>query len=89
MDCDQDVDFDDIDDFVLGLNNPAQYESKFRVAPSLKGDTDNDGDLDFDDIAGFVALLSSGEQTNVPEPSALALAGLGAGLLIALKRRAS
>jgi hypothetical protein len=58
VDFDQDVDFDDIDDFVLGLNDPAAYEQLFGLPPSRKGDTDEDGDLDFDDIASFVDILN-------------------------------
>jgi hypothetical protein len=82
MDFDGDVDFDDIDDFVLGLNNPDLYESIFGVPPSVKGDTtDGDGDQDFDDIPGFVALLAGAQATAVPEPSALAIAAGAAGIL--------
>jgi hypothetical protein len=39
-----DVDFDDIDDFVLGLNDPDGYELMFGVPPSYAGDTDEDRD---------------------------------------------
>jgi hypothetical protein len=73
MDCDGDVDFDDIDDFVLGLNDPAAYEALFGLAPTVKGDTDGDDDLDFDDITGFVDILGGGANS-VPEPSSCALA---------------
>jgi len=77
MDCDGDVDFDDIDDLVLGLTNPTQYEDQFGIPPDLKGDTDGDGDLDFDDIPGFVDILTPpGGLQGVPEPSSLALACL-------------
>ena len=58
MDCDGDIDFDDIDDFVLGLQDPQAYEDLRGIPPTVKGDTDGDGDLDFDDITGFVELLS-------------------------------
>jgi len=57
MDRDNDVDFDDIQAFVLGLNDAAGYEAAFGIGGQVKGDTDGDGDLDFDDIPGFVALL--------------------------------
>jgi hypothetical protein len=88
MDCDGDVDFDDIDPFVLGLNNPAQYELDFGVPPKAKGDMDGDGDFDFDDIPGFVQVLQGGTQS-IPEPSSIALAGLAALALLscALARR--
>jgi hypothetical protein len=90
LDWDDDVDFDDIDDFVLGLNNAALYLSNYGVASSLTGDMDNDGDQDFDDIAGFVAALTGGGASSqiVPEPGSLALAGCGlAGLIAAVYRR--
>jgi hypothetical protein len=73
MDGDGDVDFDDIDAFVLGLNDPAGYEAIFGVSPAELGDMDMDGDLDFDDISGFVAILSGGGGQAVPEPSTLVL----------------
>jgi hypothetical protein len=73
MDGDGDVDFDDIDAFVLGLNDPAGYEAIFGVSPAELGDMDMDGDLDFDDISGFVAILSGGGSQAVPEPSTLVL----------------
>lgn len=75
MDCDGDVDFDDIDDFVLGLNNPAAYEAQYGIPSTVKGDLDSDGDQDFDDIGGFVDVLSPGAHvglTSVPEPAGLA-----------------
>jgi hypothetical protein len=73
MDADEDVDFDDIDDFVLGLNNPEAYESQYGVPPALRGSTDMDADLDFDDIPGFVTILSGGSSSAVPEPSTMGL----------------
>jgi hypothetical protein len=81
MDDDRDVDFDDIDDFVLGLTNPAQYLTNFGVPPTARGDMDLDGDLDFDDISGFVGVLSGGTSHGIPEPSTAVLliaAGLAA-----------
>ncbi len=82
MDCDGDVDFDDIDELVVGLTNPNQYESIYGVPPQLKGDTDGDGDLDFDDIGGFVAILRTpSTSVRVPEPPAIGLAILAALLL--------
>ena len=79
MDIDGDVDFDDIDDFVLGLNDPNTYRSTYWVESSQNGDIDMDGDQDFDDIAGFVGLLSGGGGVvGVPEPTTVMLAVLGA-----------
>ena len=77
MDWDGDTDFDDIDDFVGALNDPAGYNSTYWHPASEHGDTDGDGDLDFDDITGFVDILSGGGAQSVPEPSSLLLAGLG------------
>lgn len=69
MDCDGDIDFDDIDDLVLGLTDPDGYAEARGIAAWLKGDTDQDGDLDFDDIADFVELLTEPTSTAaVPEP---------------------
>ena len=57
MDCDWDVDFDDISWFVLALRSESDYESIFGVPPELKGDIDVNGNHDFGDIDGFVDLL--------------------------------
>ena len=58
MDFDGDVDFDDIEGFVLGLNDPAAYQAFHGAPPSWNGDADGDGDQDFDDIDDFLALLT-------------------------------
>ena len=60
LDWDGAVDADDVDDFVLGLSNPAAYERRHTVAATVAGDIDLDGDLDLDDIDDFVALLAAG-----------------------------
>jgi len=72
MDSDFDVDFDDIREFVVALNNPVAYEDAFGVPPAFSGDMDGDGDHDFDDIAGFASILTAPQAGNilaVPEPS--------------------
>lgn len=74
LDGDRDVDFDDIDGLVLGLNNRTRYREQFGVPADVRGDTDHDGDIDFDDVPGFVALLTSGSVRAIPEPSTFALA---------------
>ncbi len=76
MDVDGDVDFDDIAPFVLGLQQPGQYESDFGLPPRALGDTDQDGDQDFDDIDGFVGILTAPPLEGVPEPSTAGLAVL-------------
>ncbi len=81
MDLDGDVDFDDIDDFVQGLNSPATYFANIGHGAMAAGDMDQDGDQDFDDIAGFVTRLQNGAPItdgshSVPEPSAWMLAAL-------------
>lgn len=92
MDCDDDVDFDDIGPFALGLSDADGYEQQFGMPPSVKGDLDEDGDQDFDDIIGFVDVLSSqfyGRSAAVPEPGTLALLLLAAAswALVHLPRR--
>ena len=79
MDCDGDVDFDDIGPFVLGLIDAQEFENMFGYPSSFKGDIDLDARHDFDDIAEFVALLTqplSSRPRSVPEPSTLALAAI-------------
>lgn len=85
MDYDRDVDFDDIDDFVLGLNDPAGYTSTFSAPPQDNGDTDGDMDFDFDDIPGFVELLSPESTHGVPEPATSGIAAVAAGALMMLE----
>ena len=59
MDCDGDVDFDDINPFVLSLSGEAAYLAQYPSCVWLHADCDGDGDVDFDDINPFVALLGS------------------------------
>jgi hypothetical protein len=90
MDRDSDVDFDDIDDFVLGLTNPEGYANLRGAAPQTIGDTDADGDLDFDDIDDFVRILtgnSSSRLQAVPEPAMAGVLCLGAAVLLSFSRR--
>ena len=54
------VGLDDVDPFVLALNDPAGYAAAYQMPPSQNGDTDGDDDFDFDDTPGFVALLDTG-----------------------------
>ncbi len=59
MDCDGDIDFDDIAPFVFAIGNQSGWEAIYPDCPWLNGDTDEDGDVDFDDIAPFVALIGT------------------------------
>jgi hypothetical protein len=67
MDCDGDVDFDDIWLFVIaigddGSNWAAAYEAAFGATPPcefLNGDLDGNRRVDFDDITGFVGAIPS------------------------------
>ncbi len=58
MDCDGDVDFDDINPFVLALSGQNAYEATWPDCNWLNGDINNSGTVDFDDINSFVELLS-------------------------------
>jgi len=57
LDCDGDVDFDDINPFVLALNGEAAYNAVYPECNWLNADCDADGDVDFDDINPFVTML--------------------------------
>jgi len=59
LDCDGDVDFDDINPFVLALSGQAGYYTQYPDCNWLNADCDEDGDVDFDDINPFVALLGN------------------------------
>jgi len=83
------VDFDDIDAFVLGLTNAADYTARFGVPAAAAGDLSLDGQFDFDDIPGLVDLLGASSQAGVartvPEPAAGALALLAIMLGLSLR----
>ncbi len=57
LDGDGDIDFDDIDPFVMALSGQEAYEAAYPDGTWLNADCDLDGDVDFDDIDAFVALL--------------------------------
>lgn len=92
MDCDGDVDFDDIDPFALGLIDPEAYENQFGVPPTTKGDLDENGRFDFDDIEGFVDILTgnslaAGSSVSAPEPSGLVLCVVASLVAVPILRR--
>ncbi len=57
LDCDGDVDFDDIDPFVTALAGEVGYLSAYPECNWYNADCDGDNDVDFDDIDAFVDLL--------------------------------
>jgi len=59
LDCDGDVDFDDINPFVLALSGETAYLAQYPTCYWLNADCDGDGDVDFDDINPFVNLLGN------------------------------
>ena len=60
MNCDGDVDFDDVDAFVTALGGQAAYEAAYPGCRWLNGDIDGSGVVDFDDQDAFVALIGVG-----------------------------
>ncbi len=92
MDCDGEIDFDDINAFVTGLANPGVYQLLYGVAPTVKGDLEGDGDLDFDDIPMFVALFETLQMAGLhpvaePHGSAYILGAFFCAVLAAAARR--
>jgi len=59
LDCDGDVDFDDINPFVLALSGQAAYTAQYPDCVWYNADCDEDGDVDFDDINPFVSLIGN------------------------------
>ena len=60
MNCDGQVNFDDIDPFVLALADPTGYAESFPNCNIYNGDINQDTTVDFDDIDGFVTCLTNG-----------------------------
>jgi len=60
LNCDGQVNFDDIDPFVLALSGQAAYEAQYPLCPHRHADCNGDGTVDFDDIDRFVAALAGG-----------------------------
>ncbi len=56
-DGDGDVDFDDIDDMLLALQDRNAYEEQFGISALLAADVNRDGRLDHEDLSQFVAEL--------------------------------
>ncbi|MEW6199868.1 MAG: hypothetical protein AB1601_14545 [Planctomycetota bacterium] len=58
LNCDGNVDFGDINPFVLALTNAAGYAAQFPNCDINNGDIDGNGFVDFGDINPFVRLLT-------------------------------
>jgi hypothetical protein len=58
LNCDGEVNFDDIDPFVLALTGQEAYDAAYPECDWLLADCNGDGDVDFDDIDAFVGLLA-------------------------------
>lgn len=57
MNCDEVVDCDDVDPFVLALSDPDAWELQYPDCPIENGDVNEDGSFDFGDINPFHDLL--------------------------------
>jgi len=58
VNCDGQVNFLDINPFVLLLTNPAAWQAQYPNCPMSNGDINGDGLVNFADINPFVALLT-------------------------------
>lgn len=58
VNCDGEVDFGDINPFVLILTNPAAWQIQYPTCDAKTGDINGDGFVDFGDINPFVLLLT-------------------------------
>ncbi|MFV1965321.1 MAG: sulfatase [Pirellulaceae bacterium] len=76
LDGDGDVDFRDIDAFVVGLNDPNGFVERYGVAAGVRGDVNRNYTFDFDDIPSFVDMLSN-SSSPIPEPCSSALVAVG------------
>jgi hypothetical protein len=59
MNCDSDVNFDDIDPFVTALVSQGTYEETYPDCNYLNGDLDDSGVVDFNDIDRFIVFLTA------------------------------
>ncbi len=60
LNCDGNVDFFDIDAFVLAITDPAGYEAAYPDCDIMLADCNGDGSVDFFDIEPFVELVTGG-----------------------------
>jgi hypothetical protein len=57
LNCDNTVNFADINPFVLALTDPDEYARRYPACDIRAGDVNDDGAVDFGDINPFVELL--------------------------------
>lgn len=60
LNCDQSVDFEDIDPFVTAIISTDDYAAEYPNCAWLNGDINQDQSVDFNDIDGFVECLING-----------------------------
>jgi hypothetical protein len=60
LNCDDSVNFGDINPFVMALSNPTGYGTAYPNCDITLGDINEDGSVNFGDINPFVTLLSGG-----------------------------
>lgn len=60
MNCDEHLDFFDIDPFVLAIMDPTEWHAQFPGCDILNGDLNGDGLVNFFDIDGFLAAVTIG-----------------------------
>jgi hypothetical protein len=60
VNCDGDVNFGDINPFVLLLSNPNLWQELYVECRKLNGDINGDGTVNFGDINPFVSCLTTG-----------------------------
>lgn len=60
LNCDEEVNFGDINPFILALNDPAKYAIEYPDCPLANRDTNGDAKFDFADINPFIKLMSMG-----------------------------
>ena len=49
---------DDVDPFMLAVNNPLEYEKQYGIDPLVNGDINRDGVVDFFDLDSFIAIIT-------------------------------
>ncbi|MEW6250523.1 MAG: hypothetical protein AB1716_07735 [Planctomycetota bacterium] len=58
LDCNRQVDFNDINPFVVALSDWEEYERRYPGCPACNADINGDGRVDFRDVNPFVVLLT-------------------------------